>query len=173
MTPPLESRKTNPIQTQYKPNTNPISRRPEMNVSSVITKDYKNRPLRPLPENKPNSNPIRQKPKMNATVYNKTNYKNAPLRRINPISPPTCPHRSGRGHRHSRAFCPKILVYPSYILQISRLQQDYRAYCLEANYHLQRDRGKTRIQRLNLPKGQIKSCDWLITSCVSHCKHMC
>ncbi len=31
---------TNPIQTQYKANSNPIPERPKMNVTSILTKDY-------------------------------------------------------------------------------------------------------------------------------------
>ena len=38
--------KTNPIQTQYKPKTNPIPKMPKMNVTSIITKDYENERLR-------------------------------------------------------------------------------------------------------------------------------
>ncbi len=32
--------KTNPIQTQYKANTNPIPEMSKMNVTSILTKDY-------------------------------------------------------------------------------------------------------------------------------------
>jgi len=38
--------KTKPIQTQYKPKTNPIPERPKMNVTSILTKDYENERLR-------------------------------------------------------------------------------------------------------------------------------
>ncbi len=38
--------KTNPIQTQYKANTNPIPKMPKMNVTSILTKDYENERLR-------------------------------------------------------------------------------------------------------------------------------
>jgi hypothetical protein len=48
---------------QNKPNL-PV---PQMNVSSVLTKDYENDNTFRLPENKPNTNPIRTqfKPKTN------------------------------------------------------------------------------------------------------------
>ncbi len=38
--------KTNPIQSQYKANTNPIPKTPKMNVTSILTKDYENERLR-------------------------------------------------------------------------------------------------------------------------------
>ena len=46
--------KTNPIQTQNKPNL----RKAKMNVGSVKTKDYGNKRLCGLRENKPKTNPI-------------------------------------------------------------------------------------------------------------------
>jgi len=49
-------------QSQFKPNSNPISERPKMNVTSIITKVYENksllRPSAKQTQNKPNSNPI-------------------------------------------------------------------------------------------------------------------
>jgi len=53
--------KTNPIQTQ----SNPISKRPKMNVNVFFTKDYENKTtLRPQ-KNKAKTNPISKRPKMN------------------------------------------------------------------------------------------------------------
>ena len=40
--PPSDSLKTNPIQTQYKANTNPIPEKPKMKLNSYSTKDYEN-----------------------------------------------------------------------------------------------------------------------------------
>jgi len=54
----LQSRKTNPIQTQFKPNF----RKPKMNINSLITKDYERNDIFAVPENKPNSNPIKPCP---------------------------------------------------------------------------------------------------------------
>ncbi|MCK4293419.1 MAG: hypothetical protein KAY65_09495, partial [Planctomycetes bacterium] len=55
----------------------------QMNVKSVITKDYENQPLRSLPENKPNTNPIQtqtnpiyEKPKMNVSSIVTKDYEN-------------------------------------------------------------------------------------------------
>ncbi len=42
----VDAAKTNPIQTQYKANTNPIPKTPKMNVTSILTKDYENERLR-------------------------------------------------------------------------------------------------------------------------------
>ncbi len=46
--------KTNPIQTQYKPNTNPIPERPKMNENLFATKGYENITTFRLEQNKPN-----------------------------------------------------------------------------------------------------------------------
>ncbi len=53
--------KTNPIQTQYKPNTKPIQsqykpnfRKAKMNITSILTKDYENETAFALRQNKPN-----------------------------------------------------------------------------------------------------------------------
>jgi hypothetical protein len=46
--------KTNPIQTQYEPKTNPIPEKPKMNVTSILTKDYENETTFRLRQNKPN-----------------------------------------------------------------------------------------------------------------------
>ncbi len=45
--------KTNPIQSQYKANF----RNAQMNVNSLITKDYRKKDDFPVRKNKPNSNP--------------------------------------------------------------------------------------------------------------------
>ncbi len=45
---------TNPIQSQYKPKTNPIPEKPKMNVTSILTKDYENKP----PSSPKKTNPI-------------------------------------------------------------------------------------------------------------------
>ena len=55
----VEVGKTNPIQTQYKPNL----RKPKMNVNKVLTKDYENNPPGGLRKNKPNSKPISPPPR--------------------------------------------------------------------------------------------------------------
>ncbi len=49
--------KTNPIQTQFKANTNPIPEKPKMNVTSILTKDYENETAFRLRQNKPKTNP--------------------------------------------------------------------------------------------------------------------
>jgi len=46
--------KTNPIQTQYKANTNPIPERPKMNENLFATKVYENITTFRLEQNKPN-----------------------------------------------------------------------------------------------------------------------
>jgi len=51
----------NEKQTQYKPKTNPIKanfRKAQMNVNSLITKDYRKKDDFAVQKNKPNSNPI-------------------------------------------------------------------------------------------------------------------
>jgi len=64
---------------QNKPNSNPISSKAQMNVNSLITKDYKN--FIPLAgqKNKPNSNPILSAVgglQMNANVFFRKDYEN-------------------------------------------------------------------------------------------------
>ena len=52
-----DAAKTNPIQTQYKPNQSqykPNSRKAKMNVTSILTKDYESERLRRCGQNKPN-----------------------------------------------------------------------------------------------------------------------
>jgi len=53
--------KTNPIQTQYKANTNPISEKPKMKLNFYLTKDYENETafrLHPRRGKQTQSNPI-------------------------------------------------------------------------------------------------------------------
>ena len=81
--------KTNPIQSQYKPNSKPIkanllavSKIPKMNITSATTVNYINE-LRTtnyelIMKNKPNSNPISEKPKMNLNFYSIKDYENEP-----------------------------------------------------------------------------------------------
>ena len=44
----------NPIQTQ----TNPISKKPKINLTSIVTKDYQNMCPCGVPKNKPKTNPM-------------------------------------------------------------------------------------------------------------------
>ncbi|MBA7611929.1 hypothetical protein ES703_19160 [subsurface metagenome] len=46
--------KTNPIQSQYKPNTNPISSKAKMNANAFLQKDYENETAFRPQKNKPN-----------------------------------------------------------------------------------------------------------------------
>jgi len=54
-----DAAKTNPIQSQYKPNTKPIAEKPKMKLNSYSTKDYENETAFRPQKNKPNSNPIK------------------------------------------------------------------------------------------------------------------
>ena len=47
-----------PNQTQFKPNSNPMLKRPKMNVRNAITKNYEIFPRLAGRKNKPNTNPI-------------------------------------------------------------------------------------------------------------------
>ncbi len=53
-----DAAKTNPIQTQYKANTNPIPEMPKMNENLFATKVYENITTFKPQKNKPKSNPI-------------------------------------------------------------------------------------------------------------------
>jgi len=49
-----DAAKTNPIQSQYKANTNPIPEKPKMKLNSYSTKDYENETAFRPQKNKPN-----------------------------------------------------------------------------------------------------------------------
>ena len=68
--------KTKPIQSQYKPNTNPIPEKPKMNLNFYSTKDYENKRLCRCGQNKPNL----LAPQMNVTSYITKDYENERLR---------------------------------------------------------------------------------------------
>jgi len=53
--PPAEQ-KNKPNQTQFKPKTNPISKKPEMNVNIYYKREYSNKIAFWRNQNKPNSN---------------------------------------------------------------------------------------------------------------------
>jgi len=53
-----------PNQTQNKPNSNPITERPKMNVNISYTMDYSNKTAFRRITNKPNSNPIKACPEL-------------------------------------------------------------------------------------------------------------
>jgi len=57
--PSLTKVKNKPKQTQFKPNSNPIAKRPKMNASIYHTKVYSNKTAFGRNKNKPNSNPIK------------------------------------------------------------------------------------------------------------------
>jgi len=64
---------------QNKPNSNPIKanfRKAQMNVNSLITKDYRKYDDFAARKNKPNSNPIPATPKMNANLFVTKDYEN-------------------------------------------------------------------------------------------------
>ncbi len=55
-----------------KPNSNPIKpnlQKAKMNITSIITKDYRKKDDFEVRINKPNSNPISETPKMNVNLY--------------------------------------------------------------------------------------------------------
>jgi len=91
---------------ENKPNSNPIKpnfRIAQMNVNSLITKDYRKKDDFAVRKNKPNSNPISSKPKMNANLYVIEDYENETAfrpKKTNPIKPnfkcPQIHQRSGK-----------------------------------------------------------------------------
>ena len=63
---PLAGYKNKPNQTQFKPKTKPISKRPKMNLNNYYTNEYENKIHCTLSDNKPNqtqfkpnSNPVK------------------------------------------------------------------------------------------------------------------
>ena len=62
----------------------------QMNINSLLTKDYENVPLRRRGENKPNTNPIKpnlRKAEMNLNFYLTKDYENERLRRCGENKP--------------------------------------------------------------------------------------
>ncbi len=59
-------------QSQFKANF----QKAQMNVNSLITKDYRKNDAFAVQKNKPNSNPISVKPKMNANAFTQKDYEN-------------------------------------------------------------------------------------------------
>ena len=62
-------------QTQFKPNQ-PNFQKAQMNVNSLITKDYRKKDDFAVRKNKPNSKPISSKVKMNANAFSQKDYEN-------------------------------------------------------------------------------------------------
>jgi len=90
--------KTNPIQTQSKPVLSAVEwanlRKAQMNVKSLITKDYRKKDDFAVRKNKPNSNPISEKPKMNVSLYVIKEYENETAfrpKKTNPNKPNSPP----------------------------------------------------------------------------------
>jgi len=62
-----------------KPNSNPIKpnlKNVQMNVNSLMTKDYRKKDDFAVRKNKPNSNPISSKAKMSANAFSQKDYEN-------------------------------------------------------------------------------------------------
>ena len=109
----LRSKKTNPIQTQscqacvvcegvaglIKPNF----RNAIMNVSSLITKDYRKKDDFAVRKNKPNSNPIFLRTKTNATLFAAKNYENETAFRPQKNKPKQSQFHLPQRHALSRA----------------------------------------------------------------------
>jgi len=65
--------------SENKPNSKPIKhnfQNKQMNLTKLITKDYRKKDDFAVRKNKPNSNPISEKPKMSANVYVIEDYEN-------------------------------------------------------------------------------------------------
>ena len=97
--------KTNPIQTQYKPNTNPIKpnyRKAKMNVNSLITKDYRKKDDFVVRINKPN---FFKGPKCTQTSL---------LQRIMKMKPPSGPKKQTQNKPNSNPIkaCPVAVSLP-------------------------------------------------------------
>ena len=115
--------KTNPIQTQ----TNPICEKPEMNVNSIMTKDYENICPCGVPKNKPNSNPISKIAIMNVTVCLKKNYENQSLLQ----SPENRPNQTRPGITPNLPLVAVIFALTEWI-DITR-QSVMAGYCRDNN----------------------------------------
>jgi len=78
--------KTNPIQTQSNPILSAVGGL-QMNVNSLIIKDYRKKDDFAVQKNKPNSNPISVKAKMNANAFSQKDYENETAFRLEQNKP--------------------------------------------------------------------------------------
>ena len=81
-----ESEKTNPNKANFQ--------RAQMNVNSLITKDYRKKDDFAVRKNKPNSKPISSKAKMNANAFSQKDYENKTAFRLEQNKPLTNFHLS-------------------------------------------------------------------------------
>jgi len=126
---------------QNKPNSNPIKanlQKAQMNVNSLITKDYRKKDDFAVRINKPNSNPISSKPKMSANAFSQKDYENKTALRPQKNKPKTnpikaCPERieftlsviEGNGpilKRMNLNFCDPVATAENCIYHISSLE---------------------------------------------------
>jgi hypothetical protein len=84
--------KANPIQSQ----SNPISKKPKMNVNLTLTKDYRKNGAFAVRKNKPNSNPISRKAKMTVNLFTTKDYENETTLRPQKTNPNKPNFKRGR-----------------------------------------------------------------------------
>jgi hypothetical protein len=65
---------------ENKPNSNPISQKPRIDVNSILSKDYINNYPCGAPKNKPKTNPISRKPKSECKLIADTGLRESALR---------------------------------------------------------------------------------------------
>jgi hypothetical protein len=115
--------KANPIQSQSNPILSAVGGL-QMNINSLITKDYRKKDDFAVKKNKPNTNPISSKTKMNVNLYITKDYENISdwtlsenKANSNPIK--ACPERSRmgqfpKGQNELKIACQKIWPHPKF-----------------------------------------------------------
>jgi len=102
---------------ESKPNSNPIKpnlKRAEMNVTSLITKDYRKKDDFAVRKNKPNSNPISSKAKMSANLYDIEDYENETAFRLQKNKPNQT--QFPKGQNELKITYQKIWPHPMFVL---------------------------------------------------------
>jgi len=107
------SKKTNPIQTQTNPILSAVGGL-QMNVNSLITKDYRKKDDFAIQKNKPNSNPISATPKKNVTLFTTKDYENETAFRL----------RKNKPKQSQFVFCPppSVLCFLPLVVLCSRMK---------------------------------------------------
>jgi hypothetical protein len=109
---------------ENKPNSNPIKpnlRKAKMNVSSLITKDYRKKDDFAVQKNKPNSKPISEKPKMNVNLYVIEDYENETAFRLEQNKP---------NQTQLQTRCTFRMFSPANLLFFSTVNSQYRRSAL-------------------------------------------
>ena len=120
--------KSNWTLSQNKPNSKPIkanSRKAQMIVNSLITKDYRKKDDFAVRKNKPNSNPISERPKINVKLVATKDYENITTLKPKKNKPkqtqsqnPIYPQRAKIKHAVATAQAARLLPWLDHVVRL-------------------------------------------------------